>query len=252
MRGGEMFEELFGFALTLTRVSAFFVVLPVFGWNAIPVRVKAAATVLLSLFFYCVTPLAIDSAEVSTLAAVLLLAGEAVYGLALGLIIALLFSVVQLSGRIIEQQMGLTMARIIDPLTGESAGPLAGLLEMIFALLFLSANGHHLFLLVLSRSYVAFPSGTMPTIGLLAQGVVGTGSVMFLASLRLAAPMLAAFLVLMVALALLARLVPEMNILFVSMPVRVGLGLFMVGVFLPFVNSFVTEMANWMAKLLPL
>ena len=247
-----MFHTLLGFALILTRISAFFLVLPVFGWKAIPVRVKVAVTVILSVYFGMMMPLEMDSASVSTALAIILLVGEAVYGLALGLIVVLLFSVVRLSGRIIEQQMGLTMARIVDPLTGEQGRPLSSLLEMIFILLFLSANGHHLFLVVISRSYQAFPPGTIPTVGALVDGVVGTGSAMFVASLRLAAPMLAAFLILMVVLALLARLVPEMNILFISMPLRVGLGLFMVAAFIPFVGGFVGEMADWMATLLPL
>jgi flagellar biosynthetic protein FliR len=245
-------SNLLGFALVLTRISAFFVILPVFGWKTIPLQIKVAATVLLSVFFYVVTPLPASLAHVTTLMAVLLLCVEAIYGLALGLIIALLFSVVQLSGQIIEQQMGLTMSEIVDPLTETETNPFASLVEMIFVLLFLSANGHHLFLLALSRSYDAFPPGTMPTIPLLAGGVVNTSTAMFVASLRLAAPMLAAFLVLMVTLALLARLVPEMDILFLSMPVRAAMGLFLTAVFLPFINSFVTEMADWMTKLLPL
>jgi len=249
---GPMYERLLGFALILTRISAFFVVLPVFGWKTVPVQIKVAATILLSLFFYSIAPLPADLGHTSTLTAILLLGGEAMYGLALGLIIALLFSVVQLAGGMIEQQMGMTMSEIVDPLTENETSPFSSLMEMVFVLLFLSANGHHLFLLVLSRSYDAFPSGTMPTVGLLAGGVVHTSTAMFVASLRLAAPMLAAFLVLMVALALLARLVPEMDILFVTMPVRVALGMFLTIVFLPFVNSFVAEMADWMTKLLPL
>jgi flagellar biosynthetic protein FliR len=247
-----MFEGVLGFALVLTRISAFFLVLPVFGWKSIPVQIKIAAVVLLSLFFYWVKPPAASVREASLLIAVLMLAAEATYGLALGLIIALLFSVVQLSGRIVEQQMGLTMAEIIDPLTESETSPFPSLLEMIFVLLFLSANGHHLFLLVLSRSYDVFPSGTTPTIALLAGSVVSTSTAMFLASLRLAAPMLAAFLILMVALAMLARLVPEMDILFITMPVRIALGLFLAAAFLPFINSFVAEMAEWMVKLLPI
>jgi len=247
-----MFQTLLGFALIVTRISAFFLVLPVFGWKAIPVRIKVAATILLSVFFGAITPLNIDPAEVSTLTAIMLLMGEAVYGLALGLTVAMLFSVVQLSGRIVEQQMGLTMAKIVDPLTGEQVNPLSSLLEMIFVLLFLNANGHHLFLLVISKSYSAFPPGSIPTIDLLVGGLIQTGSAMFIASLRLAAPMLAAFLILMVALALLARLVPEMDILFMSMPVRAGLGLFMAAALMPFVGGFVGEMADWMAKLMPL
>jgi len=53
-------------------------------------------------------------------------------------------------------------------------------------------------------------------------------------------------------LAILARMVPEMNILFVSMPLRVGLGILMTAMFLPFINGFVAEFAEWMGKLLPL
>ena len=92
----------------------------------------------------------------------------------------------------------------------------------------------------------------IPTVPVLTAGIVEAGSAMFVAGLRLAAPLLAAFMVLMVALALLARLVPEMNILFISMPLRVGLGLYMAVAFLPFVNGFVREMTDWMARLLPL
>jgi len=243
---------LLGFALVLTRISSFLLVLPVLGSKAVPVQIRAAVAVLLSVFFCATTPLGVDPAEVSTLKAILLLAGEAVYGLALGLIVVLLFSVVQLSGHIVEQQMGLTMAEIVNPLTDEEVGPLASLLEMIFILMFLSANGHHLFLLILSKSYSAFPAGTVPTLGLLVGGVIETSSAMFVACLRLAAPMLAAFLILMVALALLARLIPEMDIFFMSMPLQAALGLFLAAAFIPFVGGFVTEMADWMAKLLPI
>jgi len=247
-----MFSMLLGLAMILTRTSGFFLVLPIFGWQAIPVHVKTAIAIILSLFFYTCKPLAINPAELSTPTAILLLAGEALYGLALGLIAALLFSVVQLSGRIAEQQMGMTISEIVDPLKGEETGELSSLMEMIFILLFLSANGHHLLLLILSKSYDAFPPGTVPTPNVLVEAVVSAGSAMFIASLRLAAPMLGAFLVLMVALALLARLVPEMDILMVSIPARVALGLFLVAAFLPFVGGFVTEFADWMAKLLPI
>jgi len=247
-----MIEKLLGFTMVLTRISAFFIVLPVFGWKSIPVRIKVAITVLLTIFFSMITPSAIEPREVSALKAILLLANEATYGLALGLIVYLVFATVKFSGRIIERQMGLAMAQILDPLTGERAQPLGMLLEMIFILLFLSANGHHMFLLIISRSYEAFPAGSIPTTAVLASGIIKAGSTMLVAGLRLAAPLLAAFLVLMVALAVLARIVPEMNILFISLPLRVGLGLLMAAIFVPFINGFVSEFADWMGKLLPL
>ena len=247
-----MIEKLLGFVMVLTRISAFFMVLPVFGWKSIPVRIKVAITVLLTVFFSMVIPVPVNAAQVSSVKAILLIANEATYGLALGLIVTFVFAAVKFSGRIIERQMGLAMAQILDPLTGERAQPLGSLLEMIFILLFLSANGHHLFLLIISRSYDSFPAGSMPTVPVLTEGVISAGSTMLLHGLKLAAPILAAFLLLMVVLAVLARMVPEMNILFISLPLRVGLGLLMVGIFVPFIGSFVGEFAKLMGKLLPL
>jgi len=247
-----MFEKLLAFVMVLTRISAFFLVLPVFGWKSIPVRIKVALIVLVAVFFSVVTPLATEPEGVSVLEAILLIANEATYGLALGLIVTFIFTAVKFSGRIIERQMGLAMAQILDPMTGERTQPLCSLLEMIFIILFLSANGHHLLLLIISRSYETFPAGSMPTMLVLTSGIIKAGSTMFLLGLRLAAPMLAAFLLLMVVLAVLARMVPEMNILFISLPLRVGLGLLMAAIFLPFLNGFVAEFADWMGKLLPL
>ena len=247
-----MIEKLLGFVMVLTRISAFFMILPVFGWKSIPLRIKVATALLTSIFFSLITAFPIDSRGVCGLEAVLLLSNEAIYGLALGLVVTVIFSTVKLSGRIVERQMGLAMAQVIDPLTGERSQPLGSLLEMVFIILFLAANGHHLFLLMISRSYEAFPPGSIPTIPVLAGGVVQAGSTMLIAGLRLAAPMLAAFLILMVVLAVFARIVPEMNILFISLPLRVGLGLLMAGIFVPFINGFVSEFADWMGKLLPL
>ena len=247
-----MVEKLLGFVLVLTRISAFFLVLPVFGWKSIPVRIKVSIALLVAIFFSMITPLSIDPKKISVLRAILLIANEATYGLALGLAVAVVFSAVKLSGRIIERQMGLAMAQILDPLTGERTQPMGSLLEIIFIILFLAANGHHLFLLIISRSYETFPAGSIPTIPVLTGGIIKATSTMLLVGLRLAAPLLAAFLLLIVLLGVLARMVPEMNVLFISMPLRVGLGLLMVAIFLPFMNGFVAEFADWMGKLLPL
>jgi flagellar biosynthetic protein FliR len=244
-------EKLFGFFMVLTRISAFFLILPIFGWQSIPVRIKVALVVLVTIFFSMITPVSVELKRASVVEAVLFLAYEATYGLALGLIVAFVFASVRFCGRIIERQMGLAMAQILDPLTGENTQTLGALLEMIFILLFLSANGHHLFLLIISRSYETFPAGSVPTIPVLTTGIIKSGSTLLMAGLKLSAPILAASLLLMVVLAVFARMIPEMNILFISIPARIGLGLFMVAIFLPFINTFVAEFADWMSKLLP-
>ena len=250
-------EKLLTFVMVLTRISAFFLLIPVFGWKVLPIIIKVAVAMLLAIFFAGRTALAISDRlgspeQVSFIEVILLMAGEATYGLALGLVVVLIFSVIKLGGQIVEGQIGFSMVELFDPFTNEETQPMGSLLEMIFIVLFLSANGHHLFLLIMSRSFEVFPAGSIPTISVLASGVLKAGSVMFVAGLRLAAPMLAAFLLLMIVLAILARIVPEINILFVSLPLRVGFGFFVAAIFLPFVFSFVYEFADWMSKLLPL
>ncbi len=247
-----MIEKLLGFVLVLTRVSAFFLILPVFGWSSIPATIKVAMTLLVAFFFSVITSFPIDAEKISATEAVLLIANEASYGLALGLVATALFSAVKLSATIIEREMGFAMGETFDPMTGETAEPLGILLEMMFIIIFLAANGHHTFLLTIAQSYKSFPVGSTPTIALLVKGIVESGSTMLIAGLRLSAPMLAVFLILLVVLAVLARIVPEMDILFMSFPLRVGVGLLMAMIFLPLVNGYVGEFADWMNKLLPL
>jgi len=247
-----LIENLLAPVMILTRISAFFLVVPVFGWKSIPARIKVSITLLITLFFAFIIPVKLEDSQVTLLKAILLLSNEAIYGFALGLIVSLVFSAVRLGGRIVERQIGLAMAEILDPLTGERTQPLGSLMEMVFILLFLSVNGHHFLLLIISRSYDSFPAGSIPTIPILTTGIIQAGTTMFISGLKISAPVLAAFLVLMVVLAILARIVPEMNILFISLPLRVGLGLLMMTIFIPFINSFVSEFADFMNKLLPI
>lgn len=243
--------KLLGFMMILTRVAAFLMVAPVFSWNVIPVRVKAAMAVLLAVFFSMITDLPLAVKELHSLQVVLLLANEALYGVLMGLIAMVLFMVIRIAGRIIERQMGMAMAQVLDPFTRERAQPLGMILEVIFILLFFSVNGHHAFLRVLAGSYEAFGPGSIPSVSIMAAGMAQAGSTMLLAALRLAGPVLATFILLMVVLAIFARVVPEMNILFISLPIRVGLGLIMVACFLPLTNSYISEFAEWMEKLIP-
>ena len=246
-------SKLLGFVMVLTRVSAFFLTAPVLSWQSIPAVTKVSMALLLTIFLSAtMPPMHVNTADVSTVEAVLLISNEAIYGFGLGLIAALVFWAVKFSGEIIEREMGLTFAEILDPLSGEGGQALSTLLEMLFILLFLSANGHHLFLLTISKSYESFPAGSIPTTAVLTEGIIKGGSTMLVAGLRLAAPMLAAFMLMVIALAVLARIAPEMDILFTSFPLKVGLGLLMTAAFIPFINSFVSEFADWMGKLLPL
>jgi len=244
--------NLLCFMLVLTRVGAFFFSAPIFSWQSIPTTIKLTLTIFVSAFFASVAVNPVLPGSYTALEAGLMIGGEAIYGLALGLVASYIFGAVRIGAQICEQEMGLSMANILDPMTEESGEPLGILMEMIFILLFLAADGHHVFLMTLSRSYETFPAGSIPAIDKLTASIAAAGSTMLILGLRMSAPILAAFLLMMVVLAFLARVAPETNILFLSLPLKVGMGLVMVGIFFPFIGSFVTEFTQWLNKLIPL
>lgn len=246
-----MIEKLFGLVLVVTRLSAFFLIAPIFSSKTVPVRVRLGTVIMLSLFFAGMTE-PFDASEISNLMAVLLLANEALYGFAVGLIVILIFSAVKVCGRIIEQQMGFSMAETMNPMTNERDQPFAIFLELIFILLFLSADGHHFLIMIISQSFEAFPAGQLPSLEGIFQQVTEAGSLLLTLALRLAGPILTAFLLLLAVLAVCARMLPDMNILFISMPFRVGMGIVMTAFFIPFLNGFVKEFSQWVSRLLPI
>ncbi len=245
-------EKLLGFALVMTRISAFFLSLPIFGVPSIPMIIKVSITVFLSFFFSLINPPIAAAHNSSALESMLLLGCEATYGLALGIIASVLFAIVKLAGRIVEDQMGMTMAEILDPLTDEQNLPIASLLELIFIIAFLAANGHHLFLKIIHQSFVLFPAGKTPSISALTGNIYNATAMMLTAGLQLSAPILAALFVMLVILAILARVVPDMDIFFISFPLRIALGLGLLITFVPFIDGFVGDLAKMMTRLLPI
>jgi flagellar biosynthetic protein FliR len=224
------------FVLILGRMSAFFLVLPVYGAKGLPMRVRAGLAIVLTAVFAAVLPTPTHVISDSWLGNGLLLAREMLTGLALGLCVALVFAAIRQTGEIIRIQMGLAEAEIIDPLTGEEPQPLGMLLEMAVLVLFLISGGDLLMLKMIERSYDVFPIGQPPSAAVMAQAVLDSGTLM------------GAFLLLAVLLAVIARAMPEMNVLMESLPLRVGLGLFMAAALVPLLNAFTQDLGDWLSR----
>ena len=233
--------------LLLARVGAFVMVLPLFGWNMIPMVVRAGIATRLTVFLACTGAMPpLETLDRPMWAMGLLVVQEILLGVGLGLAANLMFQAVQAAGKMVSLQMGLSEAGIIDPVTGEETESIEMFLQITFALLFLAGGGHHLLLGILSQSFGAFPVAAMPDTGALADLLVTAGSDMLVFMLRLAAPTLAAFLVVTVALGVLARALPEINVLFLSLPIRVGMGVLMAAALVPTLGSFSQELGNWL------
>jgi len=243
--------KILAFFLILARVGAFMAASPLFNFQAAPNQIKLAMALLVSVIIAAAVPCNCPQ-NPDVLTILLLTCQQIIYGLALGLTAYVIFAVVRIAGGIAEQQMGLTLASVLDPFTDEEEQPLSLMLEIVFVLLLLASNGHHLLIKALAQSYSRFGVAELPSITSLTQNLLAGTSAMLTLALQMAAPILAAFLLLMIILAIMARVAPETNVLFLSLPVRVGLGLSLVAVFVPFLNDFVCQFAVWLNKLMVL
>lgn len=152
---------------------------------------------------------------------------EIAVGISLGFTAALVLYTVQVAGAFIDFQMGFAIASVMDPQTGTQV-PIIGHFKYILALFFLLAvNGHHLMLDGIMQSLLIFPVGTLDVgveSGSLAQFVTGLFTDMFLMALQIALPIVGALFLVDVALGILAKTVPQLNIFAVGFPLKIFVG----------------------------
>jgi len=203
----------------------------------VPMRVKAAFVVLVS---FVLTPVvsgsvpALDNlAEFGTAAV-----RELGVGLVMGLSSLLMFSAFDFAGELVGKQMGLAMGEEADPLFEGSSTVLSQFHNILALLLFLSINGHHWFLQALSASFQNVPLGGMELSSALTKGLTQRFIEMFSAGLKMAAPAVCVLLLLTVSLAMLARAAPLLNMLMISISLRIAAGLMLMGLLLPYIYSF--------------
>ena len=220
--------------LLAARVGGLVLVAPVFSTKAVPVTVKAAIIVLLTVLLQSMA-----LAQVSIIPRITpeTFVAESLVGFALGLGAALLVGAGSVAGDLMGVQIGLSGASILDPINNTSENVL-GVFGNLFAITLLLAVDAHLVMIdAVSRSVHMLPIGS----GLHAEGLralVRAGSVLFALGLQFAAPVVAAVLVANTALAILSRAAPQLNILSVAFPVQIGIGLVGLGASVPFIGAF--------------
>jgi flagellar biosynthesis protein FliR len=212
----------------LSRVLPIIFLAPVTGHQSVPVTVKLALGFFLALVL---TPLLGKSApvfDVDTAALVLTALREIGVGLLIGFASSLVFIGVRFAGDLVATEMGLSMATMFDPESGTSNPILAQFFALLAMLVFLLINGHHFIIESIVLSYHAVPIGQFELSGALAQGLVRMTGMVFVTAVKFAAPVIVTQLLTNVALAVLSRVMPQMNIFVVSMPLKIGVGLLVI------------------------
>jgi len=222
------------FGLVLCRSAGIMVAAPVLSNTSIPVRVKAALATAIALVMF---PFATANATLpppNVFAYLPVVLTEFGLGLIVGLAASMVLASLNVAGEIMSQQVGLAMARTVAPGTDIESTAVSVFLGIIGILLFLAVDGHHWFVEALALSYRNVPVGEIQWSGEGASLISGGFGKMFVIALKAAAPVMGVMFLVSVLLALMAKAVPDMNILMVGYPVKVFVGLVAMVLTFPF------------------
>ena len=172
---------------------------------------------------------------------------EVMIGLSLSLVAQVFFSAVEYSGQIIGMQMGFTISSIIDPSSGSQVQVMSVMQSLLATLMFLSLNVHHVFIRTIIESFQVIPLGVWRLDGEMIRFFTNVTADVFILGVRLAAPVMVALLLTSVALGIMARSFPQMNIFMISFPLNIGIGFIVLGMTLP-IFFHVLEVAFGTAK----
>ncbi len=217
------------FALVLVRVASLLFLMPVFSATTLPVQAKAATCLVMALLLTPVVPFQPDQLPENPVELAMLLVAELFVGMSLALIIRLIFAGLQMAAQMVGFQMGFSVASIVDPQTGTQSVVISQFAYLIALLLFLAANGHHVILEALYDSFDILRPGSLQLNHSLFQVVMNMGHEMFVLSVKLMAPVMAILLFSQVSMGILAKTVPQINVLIMSFGLNIALGLFFLG-----------------------
>lgn len=233
----EMLVQAFPvFLLSMCRIAAFFVAVPVFSSRGVPIRFKIGLAFFVSLIAYLLFGLGKSVPTDGTY--IVYIVREIMIGLLIGYLAQLFFSIVQTAGSFIDMQIGFGMANVIDPLTGASS-PVMGNFKYIFVvLLFLGMNGHHYFIDGIMQSFKWLPLDENAFFAQIANGnitdfIVKSFTEAFIIAFQVSAPLIVALFLTDVALGFLARTAPQFNIFVVGIPLKLIVGLLMLLLVVP-------------------
>ncbi|MFC1822952.1 flagellar biosynthetic protein FliR [Thermodesulfobacteriota bacterium] len=245
----ETFAQMQIFFWVLIRISIILFLMPLFGAKGVPILWKAGLSFVLAMVITPVVPVPQSYPE-TTVDIILGIFSEILLGLILALSVKMLFASIQMAGQYMAFQMGFAMARAMDPMTGVQETVLSQFLYLFMILVFITIDGHHIFIKALAASFYRVPPLSFSLNPAIATTLIKVSAQMFPLALRLAAPILVALFLSNLCLGIIAKTVPQMNILMVGFPINISLGFIIFGLMLANLSPFFKDLTNRAGHLL--
>jgi flagellar biosynthetic protein FliR len=239
------------FVFPLTRILGLLAMTPVFNNAALPVRVRLVMGlgITMALAPALPPPPAIEAGSWLGLAVI---AEQMLIGVMMGFALRIALAALDVTGELIGLQMGLSFATFFDPTSSSVTPVMTQFLGFLTALMFLAMNGHLLALTLLAESFTLLPVSTTPFHAVALWSIVTSAAMMFSLGVMLALPLITALLVTNIALGVLSRVAPALNLFAVGFPVTLALGFVVLWLTLPYIGAAMESVFNRGFELLEL
>jgi flagellar biosynthetic protein FliR len=212
------------YVLVFFRVAGMMVFAPLLGSNRIPRRVKVLLAAIIALGICPTVKLpAVIPTNLWQLA--LAIAGELIFGLAMGSVLSMVFIAAQWAGDIIGQQVGFSMSEVFDPQFGQQGSLIGDMYFMLTLVIFLVIGGHRAMLIAFRQGFDALPLLSVGANASVLDMIVGLFHASTILALQLSAPMLVTMLIVDLALGFISKTIPQMNLMTAGMSTRGVVGL---------------------------
>ncbi len=237
--------QLAAFLLVLTRTSGIFLISPFFGSLNIPIQMRAGVAIAMAFVTF---PVIVAQTTVTAPDSILMFAGtvaqELFIGWMIGFIGFVVFAAINMAGKIMDMQVGFSVANVMDPTSGQQSPLIGSFLYNLTVIYFLVVNGHHIIISALIESFNRIPLDGLIWNETIASFIGDLTAGVFLVGMKIAMPVTFSILLVNVGMGILARTMPQMNIFVVGIPLHLTIGIFMLSMLLPFFVLFLDVMFN--------
>jgi flagellar biosynthetic protein FliR len=213
--------EVWGFLFVFLRLGAFLQLMPGIGEQAVTIRARLLLALLITLILLPLVRAKVPAVPDNPAGLMLLIGGEAIVGIAMGLAMRMIMSALNLAGSLIAIESGLAFIQTVDPTQGTQGSLVASFLSLAGLTAILASDLYILPLKALHDSYTLFPPGQWPTTSDWMHIVVDTVAGSFRLGVQMAAPFIVFGVVFNVILGVLSRLVPQMQVTFITQPAQI-------------------------------
>jgi flagellar biosynthesis protein FliR len=236
------------FLLMFTRIATLIALLPVFGSQNVPLALKAGLTFSLCVILYpSVTANGVPALPAVTGLFLLMFIKEIFVGIVIGFVASLIFTIVQFAGYLVDVLTGFSFVELVDPFSDTSVSIFGQFNVLVFTILFFALNGHYFLLLAIQKSFAVIPLlGVHIQQGPLVQVVIKAVGNVFILGFKFSAPIFVTLLLTQVALAVVARTVPQINVFFVGIPLNIVIGFGVAIIALPGLGVMFKKMIDLM------